>query len=294
MSSSSSRSGPPRRDTARCAERLFRSAAPVTRSGWPGPSLYGGALCRLWITSAGIGCSLAGCGAARASIIACTRLLEEGMSMESARVTTTRGAVAALAVGGMLAVAGCSGGSSGGGTASPTSYSVPASSESSSSSGGSSSSAVVSESSAGPSSGTAAGAPGVPEPARQHTEAGARAFVEYYFQLVDDAYQRPTVKTLKSLSAPGCSLCNYYIKDIGSMAESARHYTSSQFSLIIRRTLKVDSNEIHVFLTMNGNKADMVDASGSILESSPSKSVKLVSRISWTPLGWTQIGVDNE
>ncbi|NNG38489.1 hypothetical protein HJ588_04265 [Flexivirga sp. ID2601S] len=210
------------------------------------------------------------------------------MSMDNARVTTRSGA-AVLLLGGLLAVSGCSGssgGSEGAGSSggSPTSYSVPPPSSTAPSATATGTSASAP---AGSASGTAAGAPGVPEPARQHTEAGARAFVEYYVARLNAAALKPVLDPVKEISTPSCKTCGQWTEALNRLVTNNEHYGRDVFKRPgAIKVLSVDKVEKHLFFDLIQTDSPILSSSGAVARAGSPSTTKIVFLIDWTPDGW--------
>lgn len=216
------------------------------------------------------------------------------------RRTSAMGAAATMFA--VLAAVGCSGGSSGGGassTASHASKSVasggPVASRSSTVSKSPTSKSSLTTATPKP-SGTAAGAPGVPEPARQHTEAGAEAFVAHYLRVMNKAAETPTPKPLAPVSQPGCKTCKEWAEVFTTLIKDRTHYDGPVFEQpTIKRTLKIDANTYHLFFNLRQSAANIRHAEGGdITEHGERSSMKVVFELTWTKQGWRTVEVQKD
>ncbi|WGX94585.1 DUF6318 family protein [Nocardioides sp. L-11A] len=87
--------------------------------------------------------------------------------------------------------------------------------------------------------------PGLPEAAKQASEDGARAFIEYYWELINYAQVTGDVKALKAASATTCKGCQAGIRGI------RRHYQSG--GTIVGGAHRVD----HATLTEVTSESDI-------------------------------------
>lgn len=60
-------------------------------------------------------------------------------------------------------------------------------------------------------------APVMPALARQHTDAGAKAFVRYYIALVNRGAATGSVNDIARLSSRGCESCRTFVANVGKM-----------------------------------------------------------------------------
>lgn len=206
------------------------------------------------------------------------------------RSTRAMGATATLLA--VLAAAGCGGGSSGGGASSTASHS-PKGIASGEPAPPQTTTATSPHTSKSPttkptptSSGTAAGAPGVPEPARQHTKAGAKAFASHYIDLINSTGVKPKTGLLEPLGLASCKSCDNYEGTVQYFVQHKQKYNGDEYS--IKKIAVVGDSEAGTFVrvTVSQPKVSVVDEKGSAIQSYPYlNSRSMVFELSWTP-GW--------
>lgn len=189
----------------------------------------------------------------------------------------------------VLAAAGCSGGSSD----SPSStQSTPGTASSTPAPSSATSSAAPSTSPSSPpmpsGSGTAAGAPGVPEAARQHTKAGATAFVAHYLEVMNRAAQKPRSDPLVALSKASCKTCKEWAEVFTTLIKDGTHYDAPVFEAPSKvRTLEIDANSYHLFFDLRQSAANIRRTQGGeITDRGKRSSMKVVFELNWTEQGW--------
>nr|WP_246336750.1 DUF6318 family protein [Flexivirga oryzae] len=199
---------------------------------------------------------------------------------------------------GVLAASGCSGGS--GDVAATTRATsaaalTTAASPTSTPSAPATSTTSSTPASASSSKGTAAGAPGVPEPARQHTKAGARAFAEYFYSVINAKYRDPKKGTVKEISTSGCSFCDTINKDLESMMAKGQRYDRDQFKYRTTKTDRLGNQFSLVHITMQQQPARLLSRDGTVLETTPTPTVKSVVHVEWLKgKGWRVAEVQHE
>lgn len=198
---------------------------------------------------------------------------------------TTRAVGVTTALVGLLAAAGC-GGSSGGPAA--TSQSTAAKHTASPKPLPPKPTPTPSTSSATPtSSGTAAGAPGVPESARQHTKAGAKAFAEYYMARTNALFRDPQKGTVDELDLPSCTPCAQNNQGLRDMASKHQHFDRDQVVFRTTHVWETSKTTMDVFMDMSQNPARLLDASGKVISTTPTPHVKGVVLLAWQDhRGW--------
>ncbi|NGZ99563.1 hypothetical protein G5V59_01935 [Nocardioides sp. W3-2-3] len=73
--------------------------------------------------------------------------------------------------------------------------------------------------------------PVLPAAARQPTEAGARAFIAYYWDLINYAQVTGDVKALEKVSGPNCERCLAGIDAIRTLYESGGRLTDARYEV---------------------------------------------------------------
>ena len=206
------------------------------------------------------------------------------------RVTCAIGMTAAML--GVLAVSGCS---SGGGDDAATARATSATTTSTPATSPASTPKTPSTSATPTSKGTAAGAPGVPEPARQHTKAGAKAFAEYFYSTINARYRDPQKGTIKAISTSECKFCLTINKDLESMKMKGQHYDRDQFQYQTTKTDSLGSRFALVHITMQQQPARLLSHDGRVLETTPTPTVKSVVHVQWlNDRGWRVAEVQHE
>lgn len=206
---------------------------------------------------------------------------------------TTRAAGAAAVLAGVLAAAGCSGGS-GERAASPapslTSTSGVAPGEPTPSQAPSTT--TSSPSSTPTAKSTEAGAPGVPKAARQHTKAGAEAFVRHYTDVINETSIHPKVGMLEPLAMDSCKSCDNQEKTVRELVRDDQRFTMRQMDVISTRVLGGSTGTTQVELHGYEPNVDIVDNRGNSVESYPEvKNQGMVFELKWTPNGWRVVTI---
>lgn len=109
--------------------------------------------------------------------------------------------------------------------------------------------------------------PALPAAAAQATEAGARAFITYYWDLINYAQVTGEVKTLKAVSGPNCERCDAGINGIRSVYEADGHLTDGNYQPSILRMKQIEgsNSDIYAFeskIDLRNDDHVAVDAEG--------------------------------
>ncbi|WP_148043413.1 hypothetical protein [Flexivirga caeni] len=119
------------------------------------------------------------------------------------------------------------------------------------------------------SSGTAAGAAGVPEPARQHTKAGATAFAEYYIEVVNRTATDPKVGLLEPLALETCKTCDNHEGTVRELSAKGQKFSGREAN--ITKSDIVGHSEVATFVKIHANEPEVsiVDSNGTIVKRYP-------------------------
>ncbi|TWE10305.1 DUF6318 family protein [Rudaeicoccus suwonensis] len=191
-------------------------------------------------------------------------------------MVSSRVVMAGVAIVGLVGVAGCGGSSSE--TAGSSVPVITAASKATSPS--------ASASASPSSSGTAAGAPGVPEAARQHTEAGAKAFAKHYVDLINETGLRPRTGVLEPLALDSCKTCANYEGNVASLQKDGERNSAPAASFHYAARLPFESGMV-IEAVVDQNAINVLNAKDVVVNKYPfEKNLGLVFYLSWTETGW--------
>ncbi len=83
--------------------------------------------------------------------------------------------------------------------------------------------------------------PALPDAATKATEAGARAFITYYWDLINYAQVTGDVKALKRVSGPNCDRCQAGIRGINAVYSAGGHLTNADYRATVLSLKEVHS-----------------------------------------------------
>lgn len=91
--------------------------------------------------------------------------------------------------------------------------------------------------------------PALPKAATKATEAGARAFITYYWDLINYAQVTGDVKRLRAVSGPNCAGCNAGVKGILDVYKAGGYITQARYEASVTRLspLEAESSDIYAF-----------------------------------------------
>lgn len=112
----------------------------------------------------------------------------------------------------------------------------------------------------------AGGLPTMPEEAKEHTEAGAEAFVRHYIAAFNAVGLAPDSAPLEELSSNDCQTCANFADSIDWLADN--NYRANGPSLAFRSAQAVGLGEtVRVSATVDQLGGEIIDSSGDVIES---------------------------
>lgn len=107
--------------------------------------------------------------------------------------------------------------------------------------------------------------PAMPEAAKAHTKAGAKAFVEYFWKVVDFAGATLDVASLEALTADGCHGCEGAVQFVRDMKEGRAQFNGASTQVANFRVANLTlSGQLRMELTFDVTTPDQrVDYPGS-------------------------------
>lgn len=132
--------------------------------------------------------------------------------------------------------------------------------------------------------------PALPEAATKPTEAGARAFIEYYWELINYAQVTGDVKALKRVSGATCAGCRRAIEAVNGLYRGGGHAEGGEYHLVIERIREVTAGNhsfqgIEAHLTVRNAEQLIVRGDGSSETSAPKPS-SFLNYLIWTDGAW--------
>jgi hypothetical protein len=137
-----------------------------------------------------------------------------------------------------------------------------------------------------PTSGPTSGPPAMPDAGRQHTKAGAKAFVTYYVDAVDYAQQTLDTAPVEAVSAPTCAGCKAGIRSIKRIARQHGHIEGGHETVSALRSETVMANQ-SVTLTFDlANEPQRVLVPGKKPVLHPAGTTKMLITLIPRDTGW--------
>lgn len=143
-----------------------------------------------------------------------------------------------------------------------------------------------------PDTGSASPTPGsavasVPVAARQHSEAGAEAFVRFYIEQLNVAWTTPRAGLLRALSDPGCKSCAAFEATASRLAAAGQHYAVSPVTVASVTAYGGAPAQEQLLRTIGAqNRADVVDHAGRTVSTDPLEPMKWDVLLGWEGATW--------
>lgn len=132
--------------------------------------------------------------------------------------------------------------------------------------------------------------PPLPDAATKATEEGARAFITYYWDLINYAQVTGDVEALKRVSGSTCRGCSRVINGISDLYTDGGHAIGGEYTLRIERITEVTTPDkaalgIEAAIRVRNQEQTIVQGSGESARSVPATSRYLIYLI-WVNEAW--------
>lgn len=135
---------------------------------------------------------------------------------------------------------------------------------------------------------------GVPEAARQNTEAGAEAFIRYYFDQYNLAMTTANPDLIRPLSEATCQFCSGSIEDIVGMRTNGEHYVSAPVATgSFEPVAHPPAGEHRFFVFVNQVGATVVTKSDVAVRTDPKQSGNTQVGVRWHDDRWLLRDIEN-
>lgn len=133
----------------------------------------------------------------------------------------------------------------------------------------------------------------IPADARSNTAAGAMAFVRFWFEQANVAYTKPDPKLIPALSTSTCKSCTNLAEEPVEFAAKGYHMSPApSLPLTNVKSLGGAADGKHrVSFTISQRAAQIVDASGKVIDSQEANSVDRIALVSWEGNQWLMDGL---
>jgi hypothetical protein len=132
----------------------------------------------------------------------------------------------------------------------------------------------------------------VPVAARQHSEAGAEAFVRFYIDQLNVAWTVPARGELEALSDPACLSCASLVGTARELVAMNRRYAANPVSVTTVAAFGgAPAGQQLVRLMMEQHAVSVIDSGGHVVSSDERKSVTRTVLLRWRAGAWRVYGI---
>ncbi|MBP6996624.1 MAG: hypothetical protein KBB39_10850 [Phycicoccus sp.] len=127
----------------------------------------------------------------------------------------------------------------------------------------------------------------VPEAAAAHSPKGAAAFVRFYYTQLNAAYTQPSGVLLGPLGADSCEACTAYEELAASLVQQGQRVDTDPVEVVSLNVTSASTAETVVAeVQMRQAAANVVDATGAILNTQEAKEYQAVLEVVWQGDRW--------
>lgn len=136
----------------------------------------------------------------------------------------------------------------------------------------------------------ALGIKGLPDAAKQKTTAGAIAFVKFYVDVINTAYQESRPGILEPLALSSCKTCDLWEQSVVTYSGKGQRadgpiYRNGGF-YVAADLLANTPASVHVGAKFASTIVRLVDAEGTVVKTESASEPKMVFPVVWTSSGW--------
>lgn len=129
--------------------------------------------------------------------------------------------------------------------------------------------------------------PDIPAAARKKTDAGAEAFVKYFFDQFNVAWTKPEPGLIKSLSDPECQFCKKTEDTAKFLAKEGQKYKSDPATFVSAEVFGgASESEQFTDVRLTQNRVDIVDRDGKVVATDPKKALHYYVTLRWSGDRW--------
>lgn len=183
-------------------------------------------------------------------------------------------------------LAGCDGGSDPTTSAATASVTSTSAAPTSSSSPASSSSTSASASESATSEAYVPVKPKFPKGAKENSEAGAVAFVEYYWAVVNYALTKPDAEPLIPISETDCKQCDQYIILANDLLSKSERFAPALLSVSTTSIVAWTSKDVRVKADLLLLESWRLSSSGEVRDKQDSEKASFLLRPTWNGFEW--------
>lgn len=136
--------------------------------------------------------------------------------------------------------------------------------------------------------------PEIPAAAREQTEAGAEAFVRFFFDQVNTAWTEPRAGLISALGDVDCRFCAKSESDAVALITNSERYESDPVTLGPLNILILGEGDDQTLVRteLTQNEVDVLNSGGVVVRTDPKKKVTLTTGLVWQGGTWRVFDVE--
>lgn len=119
----------------------------------------------------------------------------------------------------------------------------------------------------------------IPAAARPETQAGAEAFVKFYFEQVNVAFKNASSHGLEDLTSSDCELCSGMAEGVTSMAAKDRHYGGDLAEVTYLRAIEFTPTARRVLVEADQQQVSVMDKAGQVVDTTSAANLGFVATL---------------
>ncbi|MEO7423307.1 MAG: DUF6318 family protein, partial [Ornithinibacter sp.] len=133
----------------------------------------------------------------------------------------------------------------------------------------------------------------IPAAAREKTDAGAEAFVKYFFDRTNEAWTAPAVGLIPPVSETDCKFCVTTERRAEALVQSNEKYLEAPILLAgVQAITGAPEGQQYVGATLNQREVKVVDAAGEVVRTDQKKSLESLIGLKWRDGKWSMFAVE--
>ncbi len=133
----------------------------------------------------------------------------------------------------------------------------------------------------------------IPAAARERSEKGAEAFVRYFFEQVNVAWQGPQPGLVQSLSQANCEFCTEVEETSVALSRDRSRYAQRAVSVSnFEPQTGAPNGQVFFQVVLTQHAAQVVDEDGTVVRTDKAGLGDSLVGVKWTRQGWRVVGVE--
>lgn len=133
----------------------------------------------------------------------------------------------------------------------------------------------------------------IPTAARENSEAGAKAFVEYFFTQFNASWTEPRPGLVEAISDPECRFCKKAEDTAGYLEKEGQRYRTDPARLLSSEIFGgAPDGEQFVAVDVEQQRSEILDSSGKAIHTDPKREESFYVTLRWRADRWTMLELE--